>query len=74
MSSVLEKLNTEAVPRLRLGIGIPPVGVDIVDYVLNPFSPEDEVENLIGRGHAALEVYYAEGIESAMNRFNGKSK
>ena len=71
LASVLEALNTEAVPRLRLGIGIPPAGTDIIDYVLDPFSPGDEVENLIERGNAALEVYYAEGIEAAMNRFNG---
>jgi len=71
LASVLETLNTEAVPRLRLGIGIPPAGADIIDYVLAPFSPADEVECLIERGNAALEVYYAEGIEVAMNRFNG---
>ena len=71
LASVLEALNTEAVPRLRLGIGIPPADADVVDYVLDPFSPEDEVEDLIERGNAALEVYYAEGIEAAMNKFNG---
>lgn len=72
LASVLEALNTKAVPRLRLGIGIPPAGADIIDYVLSPFSPEDEVENLIEYGNTALEVYYAEGIEAAMNRFNGQ--
>ena len=71
LASVLEVLNTEAVPRLRLGTGIPPAGADVVDYVLDPFSPTDEVEDLIERGNAALEVYYAEGIEAAMNKFNG---
>ena len=71
LASVLEALNTEAVPRLRLGIGIPPAGADIIDYVLDPFSPADEVEGLLERGNAALEVYYAEGIEAAMNKFNG---
>ena len=71
LASVLEALNTEAVPRLRLGIGIPPADADVVDHVLDPFSPADEVEDLIERGNAALEVYYAEGIEAAMNKFNG---
>lgn len=72
LASVLEALDTKAVPRLRLGIGIPPAGSDITDYVLSPFSPEDEVEDLVEYGNAALEVYYAEGIEAAMNRFNGQ--
>lgn len=71
LASVLEALNTEAVPRLRLGIGVPPADADVIDYVLDPFSPADEVEDLIERGNAALEVYYAEGIEAAMNKFNG---
>ena len=71
LASVLEALNTEAVPRLRLGIGIPPAGADVGDYVLDPFSPADEVEDLIERGNAALKVYYAEGIGAAMNKFNG---
>ena len=71
LASVLEALNTEAVPRLRLGVGIPSADEDVVDYVLDPFAPADEVENLIERGNAALEVYYAEGIEAAMNEFNG---
>lgn len=71
LASVLEALNTEAVPRLRLGVGIPSADEDVVDYVLDPFSPKDEVEDLIERGNAALEVYYAEGIEAAMNEFNG---
>ena len=71
LASVLEALNTEAVPRLRLGIGIPPANVDVIDYVLDPFSPADEVEDLIERGNAALEAYYAVGIEAAMNKFNG---
>ncbi len=70
LASVLAALNTEAIPRLRLGIGIPPAGADIIDYVLDPFSPADEVEDLIERGNEALEVYYAEGIEAAMNKFN----
>ena len=70
LASVLEALNTEAIPRLRLGVGIPPAGADVVDYVLDPFSPADEVEDLIERGNEALEVYYAEGIEAAMNKFN----
>ena len=37
LASVIEALNTEAVPRLRLGIGAPPENGDIIDYVLDPF-------------------------------------
>jgi len=71
LASVLETLNTQAVPRLRLGIGTPPEGEDIIDYVLDPFSPADEVDELVERCAEALETYYADGIEAAMNRYNG---
>ena len=71
LASVLEELNTQAVPRLRVGIGSPPAGEEIIDYVLDSFSPEDEVDELVERCGTALETYYAAGIEAAMNRFNG---
>ncbi|HIG52568.1 MAG TPA: aminoacyl-tRNA hydrolase [Candidatus Latescibacteria bacterium] len=71
LASVLEELNTQDVPRLRMGIGSPPEGGGIIDYVLDSFSPEDEVEDLLGCCENALEKYYAEGVEAAMNSFNG---
>jgi len=71
LASVLEGLNTQDVPRLRMGIGSPPEGEEIIDYVLDSFSPEDEVEDLFERCEKALEKYYAEGVEAAMNSFNG---
>ena len=58
-------------PRLRLGIGAPPENEDIIDYVLDPFCVQDEVEELLERSGTALEVYFAAGIEVAMNDFNG---
>lgn len=71
LASVLEELASQDVPRLRLGIGQPPEGVDIIEYVLAPFLGEDDVEGLVQRGAAALDSYFAEGAEVAMNRFNG---
>lgn len=40
--SVHEKLGTTEIPRLRLGIGRPPAGADVSDYVLENFSSEEE--------------------------------
>ena len=72
LSSVIEELSSKDVPRLRLGIGQPPQGDDIIGYVLAPFSQSDrEVETLVEWGAAAVKTYFAEGIEVAMNRFNG---
>ncbi|MFT5087345.1 MAG: PTH1 family peptidyl-tRNA hydrolase [Candidatus Latescibacterota bacterium] len=71
LASVLEELASQDLPRLRLGIGQPPQGTDIIDYVLAPFSGGKGVEELVQRGVAALDLYFAEGVEAAMNRFNG---
>ena len=70
LASVLETLNTQAVPRLRLGIGTPPEGENIIDYVLDPFSPVEEADGIVERCAGALETYYADGIEAAMNSYN----
>jgi len=56
---------------LRLGIGKPPENEEILDFVLNPFAAADDIEGLIERGIQAVDVYLTEGIEAAMNRFNG---
>ena len=71
LASVLEALQTTAVPRVRLGIGKPPENEAVIDFVLSPFGTEDDVEGLIERGIQAIDVYLTEGIEAAMNRFNG---
>ncbi len=44
-----------------------------VDFVLAPFAPEEleTVDAMIRRAADACEVWAAEGVEPAMNRFNG---
>ncbi len=71
LASVLERLQTDQVSRLRLGVGpVPPADSDI-DFVLTPFAPGEEVAELVGRGCAATRCWLSEGVEAAMNRFNG---
>jgi PTH1 family peptidyl-tRNA hydrolase len=76
MESVLENLRTAEVPRLRCGVGpaegeLP--GDELVEYVLSPFDREEEetVAAMIERAADACEAWLDEGIEAAMNRFNG---
>ncbi len=71
LASVLQVLQTDQVPRLRLGVGPVPPGESDIDFVLAPFSPGEEVAGLVERGCAAARCWLAEGIEAAMNRFNG---
>jgi PTH1 family peptidyl-tRNA hydrolase len=75
LESVIENLRTAEVPRLRLGVAGPdgpPVGEELVDFVLAPFSAEERepVEAMIARAADACEVWVREGAEAAMNRFN----
>lgn len=76
LESVIESLRTAEVPRLRLGVAPPdgpPAGEDLADFVLSPFVPEDReaVEEMIHRAADACESWLREGVEVAMNRFNG---
>ncbi len=72
MASVIRALGTDAVPRLRVGIGRPPPHVDPATYVLRDFSPQEEEVMEIVRQEAAdaVDVWLAEGIQVAMDRFN----
>lgn len=76
LESVVESLRTDRVPRLRLGCagedGTPP-GEELVDYVLSPFAAQElEAANeMVELAADACETWIAEGIEAAMNRFNG---
>lgn len=70
--SIIQHLDSESFPRLRIGIGEPPPGVDQVRYVLMPFRREElaGVREAIDLAADAVETWLAEGIEAAMNRFN----
>jgi len=72
MQSIIEALGSQDFPRLRIGIGRPPEGVDPADYVLQDFSTEEEalIREVLERAIAAVETWLNEGIDEAMGRFN----
>lgn len=76
MESVLDSLRTDRVPRLRLGIARedgPPGGERQVEFVLEVFDEDERqpVEEMIRRAADACETWWEEGVETAMDRFNG---
>jgi PTH1 family peptidyl-tRNA hydrolase len=73
LASIIKALGTEEFPRLRVGIGRPPGQMDPTDYVLKKFSAEQEKEMALTRARAvdAIETWLAQGIEAAMNQYNG---
>lgn len=42
--SIHQHLGTDDIPRLRLGIGRPPVGVTVHDFVLSRFTPDEQTQ------------------------------
>ena len=73
LADVIERLGSDAVPRLRFGIGRPTEPRDTVDFVLEPFSPAEEelLARAVPRAVEAVECFVHEGARAAMNRFNG---
>lgn len=70
LASVLGRLQTDQIPRLRLGIGPVPDDRDDTDFVLSPFGANEDVDGLVERGRAAAHCWADEGIDAAMNRYN----
>lgn len=72
LASILQHLGTDAVPRLRIGVDLPPGTRDAADYVLSRFSKSEQpaIDESIQRAGDAVELWLEEGLEAAMNRFN----
>ena len=76
MANTIELLGTKDFPRLRLGIGRPPGRMDPKDYVLQDFS-KDELKlmpELLSRATDAALEFVMNGLNAAMNKYNGDIK
>lgn len=72
LESVLVHLGTEAVPRLRMGIGAPPEKIPLDEFVLSRFTDAElsVFAEAVLRGADAVDSANARGLEAAMNQFN----
>ena len=72
LRSIIDALGSDAFPRLRVGIGRPPAGMDPADFVLTPFTVEERavMEVALDRAAEAIDTALREGLPVAMNRFN----
>jgi PTH1 family peptidyl-tRNA hydrolase len=72
LRSLAQHLGSQDFLRLRIGVGRPGRGDprSVADWVLSPFSPEEDAEALISRSADAVETIAADGVEAAQQRFN----
>lgn len=73
VQSIIEQAGTQEFPRLRLGIGRPPGRMQAADYVLQDFSRQQSalLPEILDLGVEALLTFIVDGLESAMNQYNG---
>jgi peptidyl-tRNA hydrolase, PTH1 family len=76
LKSAIASLGTLAFPRLRIGVGRGDARRDLADHVLARFEPDERsvIDDAIGRAADAAELFVAEGVSAAMNRFNRKTE
>ena len=76
MASIIERLSTESIPRLRIGIGRPPGRMEAADYVLQDFTKNETqmVLQTLDRAADAVQVYISAGITASMNQFNPRQE
>ena len=74
MDSIIQRLGSEDFARLRVGIGRPSGKMEAGDYVLQRFSPSEAaiLPQILDRAVDAILTFTAEGLEKAMNVFNGQ--
>src|SRR5512133_1075440 len=72
LRSLAQHLVSQDFLRLRIGVGRPGRGDprSVADWVLSPFSPEEDAEALISRSADAVATIAADGLEATQQRFN----
>ena len=73
VASIMTALDSPDFIRVKLGIGRPAAGLDTADFVLQPFTQEEEAFILPAAQRAAsvVECILTDGLEHAMALWNG---
>ncbi len=72
LRDIIAQLGTPDIPRLRIGIGERGLQ-DAADFVLSRFRPAERatIDETLIFASQAVAVWVSQGIDAAMNRFNG---
>lgn len=73
VQDIIDRLGTDVFARLRIGIGNDFPRGRQADYVLSPFTADEQpvITEALGRARDAALAFACEGIRVAMNRHNG---
>lgn len=76
LDDIIRRLGTNAIPRLRIGIGRPTGRRDATSWVLGRFSPQDRelVDVAVSAAADSVDCWVRDGIAAAMNRFNATGR
>ena len=72
MKSVIHEIQSQEVPRIRVGIGRPEEQNQMIEYVIGEITSEEEkkLEEGVEKAKDAIGAILEEGIDKAMNQYN----
>lgn len=73
LENIILRMDSDRIPRIRVGVGAKPAGWDMADWVLGKI-PEDDREDFffaLGSACTALETLIRDGVDAAMGKCNG---
>jgi peptidyl-tRNA hydrolase, PTH1 family len=73
IDDTITRMGTQEFARLRIGIDRPPGRMDPANYVLQDFPSKDLItlSQILDRAADSAQTWVKEGLDSAMNKFNG---
>ena len=74
LKNIISQLGSDGFPRVRLGTGPQPEGMDLIEFVLRPMTSGERktMKEIYEEAAEACLVLIKDGAERAMNLFNGK--
>lgn len=76
LKSIINQLGTQEFPRIRIGVGEKPLGMDLADYVLGRFprAQRELMEQAYEDAARAVVMVLESGTDAAMNHYNRKNR
>ena len=74
LKNIISQLGTDGFPRIRLGTGPQPEGMDLIEFVLRPMTSGERkcMKDVCEEAAEACLTMITDGTERAMNLYNGK--